>query len=244
MPDPIPLEPCPFCEGASPTLGHEWEWPEVSDMALHHVICPTCKARGPICDTEAAARRSWNHRAEADRLTARATAAEAEVERLRSESLRFYRADGSYEALASPEEVVRRRIESAKAIVRQREECDRVKAELVRAEAGRDEARDALDANAETLRAAESAVARVEALETGLAEARRERDEARAVLRELEWSGNEYIRVPQGHLPVKACPLCGGIHPDEEHERSAVPVQVGHATGCEVAAALGAEGEG
>lgn len=40
-----------------------------------------------------------------------------EVECLRDEALRYYRADGTFEVLGSAEEVVRRRIEAAKRLV-------------------------------------------------------------------------------------------------------------------------------
>lgn len=39
-----------------------------------------------------------------------------ELLRLRAERLRFYHADGTFEALASPEEVTKRRVECAKRI--------------------------------------------------------------------------------------------------------------------------------
>ena len=40
-----------------------------------------------------------------------------ELIRLRAEQLRFYRADGTFEVLASPEEVTKRRVECAKHIM-------------------------------------------------------------------------------------------------------------------------------
>lgn len=48
----------------------------------------------------------------------------SEVERIGAEALRYYHADGSFETLGSPEEVVRRRVEAAAEIARLKAERD------------------------------------------------------------------------------------------------------------------------
>lgn len=58
----INLLPCPFC-------GHEW--PRIKERALlarkdrpsAYVVCPKCKARGPVAARANVAAERWNERA-------------------------------------------------------------------------------------------------------------------------------------------------------------------------------------
>ena len=62
-----------------------------------------------------------------------------------------------------------------------------------------------------------------------------ERDEYRALLRELEWSGS----CSDG---IRSCPSCGGCEPDDRY--GAVPPTWGHRRNCRLAIAIGREREG
>ncbi len=53
MPDPAPLQPCPFC--ANPPEGAM----EI-DQSLWAVVCPHCHTIGPHATTPQAAQTAWN----------------------------------------------------------------------------------------------------------------------------------------------------------------------------------------
>jgi Lar family restriction alleviation protein len=218
----IPLEHCPFCDGARLGVG-DMSWREEPIRAPHYVGCGDCGVHGPVGETNAAARRAWNHRAEADRLTARAAAAEAEAARLRAwrDNLSANLIDKSQELAIAGAEVDRLKGERSEMACPECKGEGRVVADVGREDdevdcpicegagsiapeeylasnrlarireilgaqdvpyqteisaahgamhrvaeltAERDRYRDTIDANAETLRAAESALAKVEAI--------------------------------------------------------------------------------
>lgn len=68
---------------------------------------------------------------------------------------------------------------------------------------------------------------------------RRERDEAREALREVEWEGE--------HMGRGCCPMCGGLMPYEPPHRHSFLIKddiIGHKPGCALARVLSGEKEG